>query len=91
MGVQGDVRYGGGVGMAILHGILTKMMFSIVVPYIHDLGERFKRTCKNKGKHVHFKGTHTIKTLLMAPKDKDDKLQKSGGNLQIQMPTHKLS
>ena len=30
-----------------------------VVPYIHGLGERFKRTCNNLGIHVHFKGTNT--------------------------------
>ena len=50
---------------------------SIVVPYIQGLGEKFKRTCNNKGIQVHFKGTNTIKTLLMAPKDRDNKLQKS--------------
>ena len=50
---------------------------STMVPYTHGLGERFKSTCNNKGIQVHFKGTNTIKTLLMAPKDKDDKLQKS--------------
>ena len=49
---------------------------SIVVPYIHGLGERFKRTCKYMGIQVHFKGTNTKKTLLMAPKDRDSKLQK---------------
>ena len=27
---------------------------------------------------VHFKGTNTIKALIMAPKDRDSKLQKSG-------------
>ena len=27
---------------------------------------------------MHFKGTNTIKTLLMAPKDRENKLQKSG-------------
>ena len=49
-----------------------------MVPYIHGLGERFKRTCSNMGIQVHFKGTNTIKTLLVTPKDRDSKLQKSG-------------
>ena len=49
-----------------------------MVPYIQGLGERFKRTCNNKGIQVHFKGTNTIKTFLMAPKDRYNKLQKSG-------------
>ena len=52
--------------------------FSIVVPYIHELGEELKKTSKNKGIQVHFKGTNTIKTPLMAPKDRDNKLQKGG-------------
>ena len=50
----------------------------MVVPYIQGLGETFKKTCKKQGIHVHFKGTNTIKSLLMAPKDKDIKFQKSG-------------
>ena len=50
----------------------------MVVPYIHGLGEKFKRTCNKQGIQVHFKGTNTIKQLLMAPKDKNNKLQKSG-------------
>ena len=33
---------------------------------------------QNKGIQVHFKGSNTVKTLLMAPKDRDHKLQKSG-------------
>ena len=50
----------------------------MVVPYIQGLGDNFKRTCNKKGIQVHFKQSNTIKTLLMAPKDKDTKLQKSG-------------
>ena len=49
---------------------------SMVIPYIPDLGEKFKRTCNKQGFQVHFKGTNTIKQLLMAPKDKDHKLAK---------------
>ena len=51
---------------------------SMVVPYIQGLGERFKRTCNRKGIQVHFNGSNTIRILLLAPKDKDTKLQKSG-------------
>ena len=51
---------------------------SMVVPYIQGLGEKFKRACSRKGIQGHFKGSNTIKTLLMAPKDEDTKLQKSG-------------
>ena len=59
---------------------------SIVVPYIERTGERFKRTCNSKGIQVHFKGTNTLKTLLMAPKDKDSKLQKNGVIYQFKCP-----
>ena len=51
---------------------------SIVVPYLQGLGKRFPGTCNNNGIQVHFKGTNTIKTLFMAPKYRDIKLQKSG-------------
>ena len=53
---------------------------SMVVPYIQGFGEKFKRTCNKQGFQVHFKGTNTIKQLLLAPKDKDTKL--------VQMPTY---
>ena len=49
----------------------------IGVPCIQGLGEKFKRTCSKKGIQIHFKGLNTIKTLLMTPKEKDIKLQKS--------------
>ena len=52
--------------------------FSMVVLYIHGLGEKFKKTCKNKGIQIHFKGTNAVKTLHLAPKDRDNKLHKSG-------------
>ena len=50
----------------------------IVVPYHQGLSESFKRTCKKYGIEVHPKGGHTIKDLLMAPKDKDTILKKGG-------------
>ena len=51
---------------------------NIVVPYHQGLSENIKRTCKKYGIQVHCKGGHTIKKLLMAPKDKDQILNKSG-------------
>ena len=59
----------------------------IVVPYMQELGEKFKRTCNKNGIQVHFKGSNTIKDLHMAPKDKDSKLQKSGAIYQYKCPT----
>ena len=49
----------------------------MVVPYIQGLGEKFKRTCNKQGIQVCFRGTNS-KSLSMAPKYKDNKLQKSG-------------
>ena len=59
---------------------------SIVVPNIHGLGEKFKKICKNKGIQAHSKGTNTVKTLLMVPKDKDPILQKSGTIYKFKCP-----
>ena len=39
---------------------------------------KVQRTCNNLKIHAHFKRSNIIKTLLMAPKDRDNKLQKSG-------------
>ena len=50
----------------------------IVVPYHQGLSESYKRICKKYGIELHLKGVHTIKDLLMAPKDKDPLLKKSG-------------
>ena len=49
-----------------------------MVPYITGTSEKFKRLCKSKGIQVHFKGTNTLRTQLVNPKDKDPKTQKSG-------------
>ena len=50
----------------------------IVVPYHQGLSESFKRTCKKYGIEVHLRGGHTIKDLLMAPKDKDPIFKQNG-------------
>ena len=42
------------------------------------IGRNVLEACNKQGLQVHFKGTNTIKSLLMAPKDKDNKLQQSG-------------
>ena len=51
-----------------------------------DWGERFKRTGNNLGIQVHFRGTNTMKTLLMALKDMENKLQKSGAIYRFKCP-----
>ena len=50
----------------------------ITVPYHQGLSESFKRTCRKNGIEVHLKGGHTIKNLLMNPKDRDPILKRSG-------------
>ena len=50
----------------------------IVVPYYKGLSESLKRTCQKYGVQAYFKGGNTIKSLLMAPNDKDPLMKKSG-------------
>ena len=50
----------------------------LVVPYYQGLSESVKRTCNKYGIQVHFRGGVTIKGLLMAPKDPDPMLKRSG-------------
>ena len=47
-----------------------------MVPYTKGLGEKFKKICSSLGVQVHMKGNSTIRTLLMALKDKENKYQK---------------
>ena len=55
-----------------------KYNITLVVTYIKGTSEKFKRLCKTKGIRVHFKGTNTLRTQLVNPKDKGPKIQKSG-------------
>ena len=50
----------------------------MVVPYYKGLSESLKTACSKHGAQVYFKGDITIKNLLVAPKDKDPILRKSG-------------
>ena len=56
----------------------NKQNLYMVVPYHQGLSERVKKACNKFGVQVHFKGGQTIKSLLMAPKDKDPITNKSG-------------
>ena len=44
----------------------------IVIPYYQGISQSMKKTCSEYGVQVYFKGSNTIKNLLMAPKDQDD-------------------
>ena len=50
----------------------------MVVPYYKSLSESLKKICGKHGVQVYFKGGNTIKSLLVAPKDQDPILKKSG-------------
>ena len=59
---------------------------TIVVPYIPNTADRFKKLCKRRGIQVHFKGTNTLRTALGNPKDKDPKTNQTGVIYQYQCP-----
>ena len=50
----------------------------ITVPYYKGLSESVKKRWSNYGIQVYFKGGTTVKNLLMAPKDIDPMMKKSG-------------
>ena len=50
----------------------------MVVPYYRGLSESLKKVCSRHGVQVYFKGSNTIKNLLVAPKDQDPIQKKSG-------------
>ena len=50
----------------------------IVIPYTHGLCKSIKKTCIKYGIQTHFKGSSTIKTILVSPKDEDPMEKKSG-------------
>ena len=56
----------------------TKNKATIVVPYIPNTSEKFKKVCKRKGIQVHFKGSNMLSTALGNPKDKDPKANQTG-------------
>ena len=62
------------------------MYITIVVPYMPNTGENFKKLSKKKGIPVHFKGTNTLRTALGNPKDKDPKINQTGIIYHYQCP-----
>ena len=50
----------------------------MVISYHKGISESLKNTCRKHGVQVYFKGSNTIKNLLMAPKDQDSIQKKSG-------------
>ena len=64
----------------------NKYKATIVVPYICKTADRFKRICKGKNIQVHFRGTNTLRTTLVNPKDKDHKTKQTGVIYHYQCP-----
>ena len=64
----------------------NKKNITIVVPYMPNTGEKFRKLCKTKGIQVHFKGTNTLRTALGNPKDKDPKNNQTGIIYHYQCP-----
>ena len=50
----------------------------IVIPYTQGLCERVKKICGRYGIQTYFKGSNTIRNLLVSPRDKDPMVSKSG-------------
>ena len=64
----------------------NKKNITIVVPYMPNTGEKFRKLCKKKGIQVHFKGTNTLRTALGNPKDKDPQNNQTGIIYHYQCP-----
>ena len=50
----------------------------IVIPYTQGLCESIKKICSRYGIQTYFKGSNTIRNLLVFPKDKDPMVNQSG-------------
>ena len=50
----------------------------VIVPYVHGFSESYKSLMKKYNMEVYFRGANSIKKTLVKPKDKDDKMDKSG-------------
>ena len=68
----------------------NKKNINIVVPYMPNTGEKFRKLCKKKGIQVHFKGTNILGTALGNPKDKDPKNKSNRNHISLSMPPNKL-
>ena len=64
----------------------NKYRSTIIVPYIPNTADKFKRLCKGRNIQVQFKGTNTLRTTLVNPKDKDHKTKQTGVISQYQCP-----
>ena len=50
----------------------------IIIPYTQGLCESIKKICGRHGIQTYFKGSYTIRNLLVSPKDRDPMVSQSG-------------
>ena len=62
----------------------VKTKGNIVIHYTQGLCENIKKICGRYGIKTHFKGSSTIKNLLVSPKEKDPMVSKSGAIYRFQ-------
>ena len=55
----------------------TAITSHMVVPYTKGFSKSIENICNKVGMQVHFRGGNTVKSLLKAPKNKDNIIQKS--------------
>ena len=56
----------------------VKTKDAIVIPYTQGLCESIKKICGRYGIHTYFKGSNTIRNLIVPAKDKDPMVNQSG-------------
>ena len=66
----------------------TKTKGHIVMPYTQGLCESIKKICGRYGIQTYFKGSNTIKNLLVSPKDKDPMVNQNGATYWFQCGDH---
>ena len=62
----------------------------VVIPYIKGISEQYRHTLAKYRVRVFFKGTSTIKSLLMHPKDPIPDAQKTDIIYPLEMPSQQL-
>ena len=76
-GVSDEVNNQGTAGaQPAINEVKTKG--HIVIPYTQGLCKSIKKICGRFGIQTHFKGSNTIRNLLVSPKDKDPMVSRSG-------------
>ena len=65
--------------------IEVKTKGHIIISYTHGLCESIKKISGRYGIQTHYKGSNTIRNLLVSPKDKDPTVQQKWGRMLVPM------